>query len=160
MLFWPLVCRIIPRDFQFVCTCTLMKNRTTPETKTNWDHSPLSRSWTRQYDVISIGIYFDKNRRPSIDCSAVVFPFDRDEKWKIFLIKNEKKSVFIFFAGRISNYLSFIAKIGWERLISRGKFMKNFLTTTRVYSFSISDIFSYILLCSWLSKRALDEEIL
>jgi len=56
-----------------------------------------------------LGNYFNENRMPNVDCSVLVFPKMEKENLSN---KDSKKSVFIFFAGRIPNYLSFIAKIG------------------------------------------------
>ena len=57
-----------------------------------------------------LGNYFNENRMRNVDCSVLVFP--EMEKENLSNKDRKKKSVFIFFAGRIPNYLSFIAKIG------------------------------------------------
>lgn len=146
MLFWPILCKIIPRVFQFVFANEKQNNKNKEnKNKNKWEHSPLFWNLTRQYDAMLLGNYFDE--KPQANCRLLSLGIS-------FLIKMEKenlsdkkkmekkwwkrKSVFILFAGRISNYLPFIAKNGWEWLISRGRFMKNFLTTSQVSCFNIT----------------------
>ena len=220
MLFWPLLCRIIWRDFQFVQT--LMKNKTTLKTKSkkqietirhcseiahtryiniltwlrgfrvkivdfkvsfvsqfpketgykenNTKYGLLSwkprshvriliyRTWPIELVSMLLGNSFDKNRRPSIHCSAV-------KEMENLSYKDRKKLRFCFLC-RWNLQLFVLYCKNWTRMAYFEKRIYeecpyNFTGIQHQYKWHFSYLIERVSCCvPDCPKGALDEEIL